>query len=106
MAHILRERLKPKTGSRNEDFVFRKIDKEMILVPIKNNVGDMGFIYSLNELGAFIWEHLDGSNQLVEINKMILEAFEVSDQEAKEDLSKFLGDLEEIGAISEVKHGA
>ena len=88
-----------KKYKRNENFVFRKIDEEMILVPIKNNVGDMGFIYSLNEVGAFIWEHLDGSNQLVEINKMILEAFEVSAQEAKEDLSTFLGDLEGIGAI-------
>ena len=95
-----------KKYKRNENFIFRKIDKEMVLVPIKNNVGDMGFIYSMNELGAFIWEHLDGSNRLVEINKMILEEFEVSDKEAKEDLSTFLGDLEEIGAISEMKHGA
>ena len=92
-----------KKYKRNENFVFRKIDKEMVLVPIKNNVGDMGFIYSLNELGAFIWEHLDGSNQLVEINKMILEAFEVSDQEAKKDLTAFLGDLEEIGAIEKAE---
>ena len=95
-----------KKYKRNENFVFRKIGDEMILVPIKDNVGDMGYIYNLNELGAFIWEHLDGSNQLVEVNKMILEEFEVSDQEAKEDLSTFLGDLEEIGAISEMKHGA
>jgi hypothetical protein len=91
---------------RNEHFVFRKIGDEMILVPIKDNVGNMGYIYNLNELGAFIWQHLDGSNRLVEINKMILEEFEVSDQEAKEDLRTFLGDLEEIGAISEMKHGA
>jgi hypothetical protein len=27
---------------RNENFVFRKIGDEMILVPIKDNVGDMG----------------------------------------------------------------
>ncbi|UCF01983.1 MAG: PqqD family protein [Deltaproteobacteria bacterium] len=91
---------------RNEHFVFRKIGDEMILVPIKDNVGNMGYIYNLNELGAFIWQHLDGSNRLVEINKMISEEFEVSDQEAKEDLRTFLGDLEEIGAISEMKHGA
>ena len=88
---------------RNENFVFRRISDEMILVPIKDNVGDMGSIYTLNELGAFIWQHLDGSNRLVEINKMILEEFEVSDQEAKEDLSKFLGDLEEIGAIEKAE---
>jgi hypothetical protein len=88
-----------KTYKRNENFVFRKIGDEMILVPIRDNVGDMGYIYNLNELAAFIWQHLDGSNRLVEINEMILEEFEVSDQEAKEDLRIFLGDLEEIGAI-------
>ena len=88
-----------KKYKRNENFVFRKIDEEMILVPIKDNVGDMGYIYNLNELAAFVWENLDGSSRLVEINKMILEEFEVSDQEAKEDLRAFLGDLKEIGAI-------
>jgi len=91
---------------RNENFVFRKIGDEMILVPIKDNVGDMGYIYNLNELGAFIWQHLDGSSRLVEINKMILEEFEVSDQQAEEDLCEFVDDLKEIGAISEMKHGA
>ena len=48
-----------KKYNRNEDFVFRRIGDETILVPIKNNVGDMGAIYNLNELGAFIWEHPD-----------------------------------------------
>ena len=95
-----------KQYKRNENFVFRKIGDEMILVPIKNNVGDMGYIYNLNELGAFIWEHLDGKDRLLDIKNSIVEEFEVSDQEAKEDLSTFLGDLEEIGAISEMKHGA
>ena len=95
-----------KQYKRNENFVFRKIGDEMILVPIKDNVGDMGYIYNLNELGAFIWEHLDGKDRLLDIKNSIVEEFEVSDQEAKEDLSTFLGDLEEIGAISEMKHGA
>ena len=91
---------------RNDNFVFRKIGDEMILVPIKDNVGDMGYIYNLNELGAFIWQHLDGSNRLVEIKKMILEEFEVSTQEAEVDLCEFVDDLKEIGAISEMKHRA
>ena len=63
---------------RNENFVFRKIKSETILVPIKDNVGDMGFIFNLNEVGAFVWEHLDGKNRLLDIKNMISKEFEVS----------------------------
>ena len=54
---------------KNENFVFRQIDDETILVPIKNNVGDMGAIYNLNEVGAYVWSHLDGQKTLLDIEK-------------------------------------
>ena len=88
-----------KQYKRNENFVFRKIENETILVPIKDNVGDMGFIFNLNEVGAFVWEHLDGKNRLLDIKNMISEEFEVSSQEAEEDLCEFVGELKEIDAI-------
>ncbi len=88
---------------RNEDFVFRRIKDETILVPIKDNVGDMGSIYNLNEVGAFIWEHLDGKNRLLDIKNMISEEFEVSSKEAKEDLCEFVRQLREIDAIHEAQ---
>jgi len=91
---------------RNENFVFRKIGDEMILVPIKNNVGDMGYIYNFNELAAFVWENLDGKDRLLDIKNSIVEEFEVSAQQAEEDLCEFVDDLKEIGAIIEMKHGA
>jgi len=84
---------------RNENFVFRKIDNETILVPIKDNVGDMGFIFNLNEVGAFVWEHLDGKNRLLDIKNMISEEFDVSSQEAEKDLCEFVSELKEIHAV-------
>ena len=84
---------------RNENFVFRKIKNETILVPIKDNVGDMGFIFNLNEVGAFVWEHLDGKNRLLDIKNMVSEEFEVSSQEAEKDLCEFVDQLKEIDAI-------
>ena len=87
---------------RNENFVFRTINNETILVPIKDNVGDMGFIYNLNEVGAFVWEHLDGRNRLLDIKDMISEEFEVSSQKAEEDLCEFIRQLKEIEAIIQV----
>lgn len=84
---------------KNEDIVFRKINDETILVPIKDNVGDMGAIYSLNEVGAFVWEHLDGANRLLDIEDMVSEEFEVSPQKAEGDLCEFVSQLKEIDAI-------
>ena len=84
---------------RNEDFVYRKIEDETILVPIKNNVGDMGSIYNLNEVGAFIWEHLDGEKTLDDLKNMVTQEFDVPPHEAETDLCEFINDLKEIDAI-------
>jgi len=84
---------------RNENFVFRRIEDETILVPIKDNVGDMGCIYNLNEVGAFVWEQLDGEKTLKEISDLITENFEVSAQEVKTDLYEYVDQLKEIDAI-------
>jgi hypothetical protein len=88
-----------KQFKKNESFVFRRIQDEAILVPIKNNVGDMGFIYNLNEVGAFVWEHLDGNNRLLDIKNLISEEFEVTPKKAEEDLCEFVSQLSEIDAI-------
>ena len=84
---------------RNENFVYRRIEDETILVPIKDNVGDMGSIYNLNDVGAFIWEHLDGGRNLKAIKEKILDKYEASPREAEADLRTFVDDLIEIEAI-------
>jgi methyltransferase-like protein len=84
---------------RNENFVYRKIENETILVPIKNNVGDMSCIYNMNEVGAFIWDHLDGEKTLNDILNMVADEFDLTDQDAEIDLQDYIRDLNEIGAI-------
>jgi hypothetical protein len=84
---------------RNENFVYRRIEDETILVPIKDNVGDMGSIYNLNEIGAFIWEQLNGERNLEAVKDKILEEYEVSSQKAEADLNEFINDLIEIEAV-------
>jgi len=87
---------------KNKHFVFRRIESETILVPIKNNVGDMGCIYNLNEMGAFIWELLDGEQKLESVKDKIIDEYEVSPQEAEADLRAFVADLIEIEAVIRV----
>ena len=86
---------------KNENFVFRKIEDETILVPIKDNVGDMGCIYNLNEVGAFVWQNLDGRKSLQDIRQRLMDEYEVSAKEAEDDLCEYVAQLKEIDAIME-----
>ena len=91
---------------KNENFVFRQIDDETILVPIKNNVGDMESIYNLNTVGAYVWGCLDVQRTLLDITISVTQAFEVSPEEAQGDLFDFMGQLKEIEAIFPVEQNA
>ena len=87
------------TYKRNENFVFRQIENETILVPIKDNVGDMNCIYNLNEVGAFIWQNIKCKNSVTDLKHMILSEFDVTESQAETDLDEFVNDLREIEAI-------
>jgi hypothetical protein len=84
---------------RNENYVFRRIENETILVPIKDNVGDMNCIYNLNEVGAFIWQNIKCKHSVADLKDMILSEFEVTESQAEADLDEFVKDLKEIEAI-------
>jgi predicted RNase H-related nuclease YkuK (DUF458 family) len=88
-----------KIYSKSDSIVFRKIADEFILVPIRQNVGDLESIYTLNETGARIWELIDGKNKVNEIKEKIVEEFEVTPEEAEKDIVEHLMQLEEIKAI-------
>ena len=87
--------------------VSRRIADEIILVPISRKVGEIECLYTLNEVGALIWDLIDGQRSLVAVRDAIVEEFEVSEQEAQQDLTVLIEQLEEIGAIQEViaQHG-
>ena len=89
---------------KNQNFVFRQIDDEILLVPIKDNVGDLGSIYNLNQVAAFVWQNLDGKKTLNEIKDLMTGKFEVSDPNAEQDLTEFVGELEKIDAIFPAAH--
>jgi hypothetical protein len=89
---------------KNQNFVFRQIDDEILLVPIKDNVGDLGSIYNLNPVAAFVWQHLDGEKTLNDIKDLMTGEFEVSGPDAEQDLAEFVGELEKIDAVLPTAH--
>ncbi len=89
-----------KKYTKSPSMVGRMIEDELILVPIRSNVGDLQNIYVLNKVGGFIWECIDGEANGHEIRDKLINEFEVSTDEAENDLSLFIDQLEEIEAIT------
>lgn len=90
-----------KVYKKSDSIVSRRIGDEYILVPIRQNLGDLESIYTLNETGALIWELIDGELNVGEIKEGLVEAFEVEPEEAEKDLIEHLQQLEGIQAIIE-----
>ena len=84
---------------KDPSMVSREIAGEAILVPIRQNVGDLESIYTLNETAARAWELIDGQNTLSDIRDVILVEFEVEEEQAQEDLIELISDLESIAAV-------
>ena len=85
---------------RNDNFVFRQIEGETVLVPIRDNVGDLDCIYSLNPVGALVWENLDGSQDLDAIKNRIAAEYDVADDKAETDLMSFIEEMKTIAAVT------
>ena len=87
---------------KDPSIVHRNIAGEMILVPIRQNVADLESIYTLDEVGARIWELIDGQRRVEEIRDTIVEEYEVSQDVAEADLIEFVQQLEAIGGVRRV----
>lgn len=84
---------------RSDNFVFRRIEGETILVPIKGNVEDLESIYSLNETAAMAWQSLDGARDLKTVAGLITEEYDVPRDQAEADLLAFVQEMKTIDAV-------
>ncbi|TNF28026.1 MAG: PqqD family protein [Bacteroidetes bacterium] len=79
-----------------ERFAERKVGNETILVPLSGNVADLNEMYTLNEVGSFIWENLDSMDSVEEVVVSVLNEFDVDKHEAEQDVNTFLQELSQF----------
>jgi hypothetical protein len=79
--------------SRSPSVVTRKTGNEYVLVPVANNIADMDSVYTLNETGAFIWEHIDGKKNVSEIIAALTEEYDIDKDTATKDVIDFVGSM-------------
>ena len=87
------------TYARETDLVTRTIAGETIIIPVSGTVCDLDSIYTLDEVGSFIWGLLDGRTAAGEIAEALGRAYEVEPDRAAGDLEEFLGSLQAASLI-------
>lgn len=87
---------------RNQEFIFRHVADELILVPIRQQVGDLQSVYTLTPVAARIWELLDRALDAGAIARRLTEEYDVTLEQAERDLNELLQELSRIGAIQPV----
>jgi hypothetical protein len=89
--------------SKSDHVISRKIADELILVPVRRSVAEMESLFTLNEVGARIYELIDGERTVGTISGTIVEEFEVSRAQAETDVNEFLEKLTAIDGIEEIE---
>jgi hypothetical protein len=79
--------------SHSASIVTRKTGNEYILVPITNNIADMNSVYTLNETGAFIWDHIDGKRTLEEVISALTAEYDIDSSNAERDVFAFVDNM-------------
>ena len=84
---------------KSPNIVSRKIAEETVLVPIRQTLGEDPSIFTLNEVGARIWDLIDGNRSIQDICEAVVAEFEVDPSLAQKDVLGLLGQLQESGII-------
>ena len=87
---------------RTSDLVFRRIADEGVLVPLYQQENEENCIYTLNGIGAFIWEKLEQPSSVAELRSAIFAEYEADPDTIDADLDRFLVEMKTIGAVKEM----
>jgi hypothetical protein len=79
---------------RAEEVAFRRIADECLLVPVRTDPHHTMAVYSLNEVGATLWEALGEPRTEDELVARTVEVFEAEAAQVLADVRDFLTQLE------------
>jgi len=87
---------------RNQEVVSRKIEGELIIVPLRSGVGDLNSLYTLNPVGSVLWDFMTEDHTITEMVQRVCDEFEVTAAQARQDIESFLGSLVEEKLVQSV----
>ena len=86
--------------TRNDNMLSREIAGEVVVVPLRRGSQARTSIFTLNEVGAVVWDLIAATRPTSEIAQAVAERFEVSEAQALADVIEFLSELKKQGMIT------
>jgi len=79
----------------SQNLIWRVLDDGAVII-----TPEQGEVRVLNEVGAFIWQLIDGNNSAADIAECLVSQFDVGEEEANNDVRAFLTTLDNKGLVS------
>ena len=83
----------------NQDYELRNILDEYIVLPKGSEMEDFSGAIILSEVSAFVWSLLQEDTTEEEILSAVTAEYEVTEEQARQDLEKLLKQLDEYGVL-------
>ena len=84
--------------------VARRIGDETVLVPVRQNVGDLESIYTLNGVAAALWERLATPQTAEDLAAALAAEYDVSPPAAAPDVQAFLAEMTDLQLVGACDH--
>ena len=72
----------------------RRLDEDLVILDVPS-----GRYFELNDVGAVVWEHLDGVRSVDDIVDRVVEEYDVDRATASADVQDLLGQLIRAGLV-------
>jgi len=95
MATILKE----KTLVRSQAVIARVVAGETLIIPVRDRVGDLASIYSLNSTGSLIWKLLGSPRTVTQLAMAFAQEYEVEPEMVRQDIADFLNEMMAVGMV-------
>lgn len=82
-----------------KEFVLREIAGDYVIIPTGRTVLSFNGLITVNEIGAFLWNHLQENVTIEELVNYVLDEYEVDEETAREDILEFLDTLVNGGIL-------
>ena len=81
-----------------EGFLLREIAGRIVVLPVEDSM-NLNLMISLNSTGRFLWERLKTGASAQELQEALMEAYDVSREQAQTDVDMFIEKLMENGFL-------
>ena len=82
-----------------DGFVVRRIGMQIMAVPVGKQTSEIHGMIGLTESAELLWNKLKTGAEESELVKIITDTYEVDENQAAQDVKKFLEGLKEQGAL-------